>query len=104
MAPPIPEHTAERAPLVSTSVLIGAGLAACTTPARQVDARLPAAYEAPAGKPLPSQTLDQWWTTFDDPVLNDLVATALEKAPDARLAFPPHGKTDSHAPKKKIAA
>ncbi|ENZ78097.1 MULTISPECIES: TolC family protein [Caulobacter] len=75
-----------RAPLVSTAVLIGAGLAACTTPARQVDARLPAAYEAPAGKPLPSQTLDQWWTTFDDPVLNDLVATALEKAPDARLA------------------
>ena len=75
-----------RAPLVSTAVLIGAGLAACTTPARQVNTRLPAAYEAPAGKPLPSQTLDQWWTTFDDPVLNDLVATALEKAPDARLA------------------
>ena len=39
-----------------------------------------------AGKTLPSQTLDQWWTAFNDPVLNDLVTTALAQAPDARLA------------------
>ncbi len=72
--------------VVGAAAVAGAGLAACTTPARQVDARLPAAYEAPAGTPLASQTLDQWWTVFNDPVLNDLVATALAKAPDARLA------------------
>ena len=67
-------------------VLAGAGLSACTTPARQVDVKLPTAFEAPAGSPLAAQTLDQWWTAFNDPVLNDLVATALEKAPDARMA------------------
>jgi outer membrane protein, multidrug efflux system len=72
--------------LVSAAVVAGAGLSACTTPARQVDVKLPNAYEAPAGAPLASQALDQWWTAFNDPVLNDLVATALEKAPDARLA------------------
>lgn len=72
--------------LISAAVLAGAGLSACTTPARQVDVALPNAYEAPVGAPLASQALDQWWTAFNDPVLNDLVATALEKAPDARLA------------------
>lgn len=72
--------------LASTAVIVGAGLSACTTPARQVDARLPTAYEAPAGVALPSQTLDQWWTSFDDPVLNNLVETALAQSPDARMA------------------
>lgn len=71
---------------VSTAVLVGAGLSACTTPARQVDVKLPTVFEAPAGSPLASQTLDQWWTAFNDPVLNDLIATALAQAPDARLA------------------
>jgi outer membrane protein, multidrug efflux system len=63
-----------------------AALSGCVTPAPKVDARLPAAYEAPAGTSLPAEALDQWWTHFDDPVLNDLVATALAQAPDARLA------------------
>ena len=72
--------------LTSAAAASVAGLSACVTPPRQVDARLPAAYEAPAGTALPAQTLDQWWTTFDDPILDDLVATALAQAPDARLA------------------
>lgn len=71
---------------VSTAVLVGAGLSACTTPARQVDVKLPTVFEAPAGSPLASRTLDQWWTAFNDPVLNDLITTALAQAPDARLA------------------
>jgi multidrug efflux system outer membrane protein len=71
---------------VIAAVLAGAGLSACTTPARQVDVKLPAAYEATAGAPLDAQALDQWWTSFNDPVLNDLVATALAQAPDSRLA------------------
>ncbi|KQV54928.1 MULTISPECIES: TolC family protein [unclassified Caulobacter] len=87
-APPRPGRPvgSSRVLLVSAAVLTGAGLSACTTPARQVDARLPAAYEAPRGTPLPSQALDQWWAAFNDPVLNDLVTTALAQAPDARLA------------------
>jgi len=72
--------------LVSTAVLVGAGLSACTTPARRADVKLPSAFEAPAGSPLASQALDQWWTAFNDPVLNDLITTALAQAPDARLA------------------
>ena len=72
--------------LVSTAVVLaGATLCACTTPPRQADVKLPAAYGA-AGTPLPPQALDQWWTNFDDPVLNDLVTTALAQSPDARLA------------------
>lgn len=74
--------SARGAVLAATAV----ALSGCVTPAPKVDARLPAAYEAPAGKPLATETLDQWWTTFNDPVLNDLVATALAQAPDARLA------------------
>lgn len=72
--------------LTSAAGLAVAGLSACVTPPRQADARLPAAYEAPTGTPLPAQVLDQWWTAFDDPVLDDLVATALARSPDARLA------------------
>ncbi len=77
--------------LIGAAALTGAGLSACTTPARQVDVKLPTAFEAPdslkgAGSPLASQALDQWWTAFNDPVLNDLIATALQKAPDARMA------------------
>lgn len=71
---------------VLATLIVGAGLSACTTPARQVDVKLPNAYEAPTGAPLASQALDQWWTAFNDPVLNDLITTALEKAPDARMA------------------
>jgi len=40
----------------------------------------PAAAEGPSLGELP------WWTLFDDPVLNDLVSTALERGFDARLA------------------
>lgn len=63
-----------------------AALSGCVTPAPKVDARLPAAYQAPTGTPLPTEALDQWWTSFNDPVLNDLITTALAQAPDARLA------------------
>ena len=72
-------------PLVALA-LVGVALTACTTPARKVDVKLPAAYEAPAAAPFAAQALEQWWTQFDDPVLNDLVNTALTQSPDARLA------------------
>lgn len=86
--PPQHPHAPRRLPASGLALLAlaGLGLSACTTPARQVDAKLPSAYEAPKGTPLASQALDQWWTAFNDPVLNDLITTALAQAPDARLA------------------
>lgn len=69
-----------------TLMVLGLGLAACTTPARKAEVQLPSAYEAPAGPALAPQALDQWWTQFNDPALNALVTTALAQSPDARLA------------------
>jgi multidrug efflux system outer membrane protein len=67
--------------------LAGLALAGCVhTPRPTPDTRLPAAYEAPAGTALPQASLDRWWTTFNDPLLNSLVETALERSPDARSA------------------
>ncbi|OYW27525.1 MAG: transporter, partial [Caulobacter sp. 12-67-6] len=75
----------------SARALIAAGLvtltlSACVSAPRTADTRLPAAYEASAGTPLPDQTLDRWWTVFDDPALVQLVDAALEQSPDTRLA------------------
>lgn len=75
-----------RASHLATLALTGAVMAACTTPARQVEVKLPDTYEASTSAPLASQALDQWWTQFGDPALNDLVSTALAQSPDARLA------------------
>ena len=84
---------ADRRPTAARlSALAGASLAAlllagCNTAApRTPDTRLPTAFEAPAGAPLPAAALDQWWTQFGDPQLDALIATALERSPDARSA------------------
>lgn len=65
-------------------------LAACTGlgPVRQLDVRLPSAFEAPAGAaaPAPAAELDRWWTLYQDPQLQALVEQALASAPDARIA------------------
>ncbi|MDB5456272.1 MAG: efflux system, outer rane lipoprotein NodT family [Caulobacter sp.] len=67
--------------------LAGLTLAACaTTPPRQADTRLPAAFEAPAGRTLDAVALQTWWTSFNDPELTALVETALARSPDARSA------------------
>lgn len=73
-----------RAVLLAATAL---ALGACVhTPRPTPDTRLPAAFEAPAGAALPQQSLDQWWTAFNDPQLTALIETALEKAHDARRA------------------
>ena len=46
----------------------------------------PPAYEAPAGAPLAEETLDRWWTAFNDPALTSLVEDALARSPAARSA------------------
>ncbi|MDR7231206.1 NodT family efflux transporter outer membrane factor (OMF) lipoprotein [Caulobacter sp. BE264] len=71
---------------IATFALLAIGSAACTTPAQKVDPQLPSAYGTSSAAPLGAQALDQWWTQFGDPALNDLVTTALAQSPDARLA------------------
>lgn len=76
------------APLVLTC----AALAGCLSHARlsEPDVRLPAAYETPAGSTdasLPVETLDHWWTLFNDSQLTELIGEALTASPDAKSAF-----------------
>lgn len=59
-------------------------LAGCAS-TRDVDTRLPAAYEAPAGQ-AGAVELDTWWTAFGDTQLTGLVEQALAASPDARTA------------------
>ncbi len=75
-----------RARAITASGFAALALAGCVSAPRQADTRLPTAYEAPAGAVLPDQALDRWWTAFNDPALTQLIETALERSPDARLA------------------
>lgn len=69
-------------------------LASCALgpPVRKPDVRLPAAYEAPAeataspGAAVSSDDITQWWTLYNDPQLEALVAQALADAPDSLTA------------------
>ena len=78
------------------SVLAAAGvlvLSSCaTTDARaplQDAVAIPAAWQSgPATLgPLDTAALPTWWTRFNDPVLNELVANALRSSPDVRTAL-----------------
>lgn len=60
-------------------------LAACAS-TREVDTRLPAAFETPTPPPTGAVALDTWWTAFNDPELTALVDQALAHSPDARSA------------------
>jgi NodT family efflux transporter outer membrane factor (OMF) lipoprotein len=55
---------------------------------RKADVHTPAAYEAvqPAAT-APAETLDHWWTLYDDAQLTGLVEEALKNSPDAKDAF-----------------
>jgi NodT family efflux transporter outer membrane factor (OMF) lipoprotein len=68
-------------------VLAALALAACGT-VRQPDLRLPAAYEAPlpTSAAVADESLDHWWTRFDDPQLTALVEQTLAANPDAKSA------------------
>ncbi|WP_309645591.1 TolC family protein [Phenylobacterium sp.] len=64
-------------------------LAGCAS-TRDVDTRLPGAYELPAkvsaGPPAGAAALDTWWVAFNDPQLTSLIEQALAASPDARSA------------------
>ncbi|HEY9235186.1 MAG TPA: TolC family protein, partial [Phenylobacterium sp.] len=68
---------------VGLSCLVLAGCAS----SRDVDTRLPAAYEAPAEATTQDAVdLAAWWTAFGDPQLTALIDHALAASPDARTA------------------
>ncbi len=61
-------------------------LSACAS-TRDVDTRLPAAYEIPPAVVVADAPgLDTWWTAFNDPQLTALIEQALAASPDARSA------------------
>lgn len=73
-------------------VLAGVLLAAsCTWTQRpQSDLTAPAKWQQARGstvKPLDTARLAQWWTRFNDPALNKLIAGALQSSPDVRTAM-----------------
>jgi NodT family efflux transporter outer membrane factor (OMF) lipoprotein len=51
------------------------------------DVHTPLAFEAPTDVTQPGVPLDHWWTTYNDPQLESLIAEALTTAPDARSAY-----------------
>jgi len=51
------------------------------------DTHTPVAFEAPTDITKPGVPLDHWWTTYNDPQLEALIALALTNAPDARSAY-----------------
>jgi len=76
----------KRVLLISAAALMASGCV--TSQVRKAEVAPPPAYEAPTPGPggLQPAALDDWWTLYNDPQLDDLVAAALKNAPDARTA------------------
>lgn len=66
-------------------------VSSCTWTQRpQSDLAVPAAWQQAKGStvvPLDTARLAQWWTRFNDPVLNRLIADALQSSPDVRTSL-----------------
>ena len=71
-------------PLLPLTLLLGG----CAGSLRPADIALPGQFEAKhamSGQ-AHAETLDRWWTQFDDPQLTQMIESALASAPDARSA------------------
>lgn len=84
-------HRTSRFPFLLGASASCAALTACTTPSTRgiadSTASVPAHWQAGAGTlsgPLDAAALAAWWTRFDDPVLDRLMADALAGSPDVR--------------------
>jgi outer membrane protein, multidrug efflux system len=64
-------------------------LAGCALgpPVIKPDVHTPVAFEAPTDVTQPGVPLEHWWTTYNDPQLENLIEVALVNAPDARTAY-----------------
>jgi outer membrane protein, multidrug efflux system len=71
-------------PLMLLPLLAGCALG---PPVPKPDTHTPVAFEAPTDVTQPGVPLDHWWTTYNDPQLESLIAQALATAPDARTAY-----------------
>ena len=71
-------------PLILLPLLAGCALG---PPVPKPDVHTPMAFEAPTDVTKPGVPLEHWWTAYNDPQLESLIALALVNAPDARSAF-----------------
>ena len=71
-------------PLMLLPLLAGCALG---PPVPKPDVHTPVAFEAPTDVTKPGAPLDHWWTAYNDPQLESLIAQALTTAPDARSAY-----------------
>jgi len=71
-------------PLMLLPLLAGCALG---PPVPKPDVHTPVAFEAPTDVTKPGAPLDHWWTAYNDPQLESLIAQALTTAPDARTAY-----------------
>jgi len=71
-------------PLMLLPLLAGCALGP-TVP--KPDVHTPMAFEAPTDVTQPGVPLEHWWTAYNDPQLESLIALALVNAPDARSAY-----------------
>jgi multidrug efflux system outer membrane protein len=71
-------------PLMLLPLLAGCALGP-TVP--KPDVHTPVAFEAPTDITQPGVPLEHWWTAYNDPQLEALIAQAMVNAPDARSAY-----------------
>lgn len=82
MSPPLRRAAPILAPALSALLIAGCS----TMPRERAEAPpLPAQWVEASAAPQPADLTD-WWKTFDDPVLDRLVAEGLEAGPDVRQA------------------
>jgi multidrug efflux system outer membrane protein len=71
-------------PLMLLPLLAGCALGPAVP---KPDVHTPLAFEAPTDVTQPGVPLEHWWTAYNDPQLESLIALALVNAPDARSAY-----------------
>ena len=71
-------------PLMLLPLLAGCALGPAVP---KPDVHTPMAFEAPTDITQPGVPLEHWWTAYNDPQLESLIALALVNAPDARSAY-----------------
>ncbi len=71
-------------PLMLLPLLAGCALGPAVP---KPDVHTPMAFEAPTDVTKPGVPLEHWWTAYNDPQLESLIALALVNAPDARSAY-----------------
>lgn len=74
--------------LYSSLIVIGLGGCSLPSPATRPSPELPAEWKNAGNFPVasPAQDLSRWWGRFEDPILNQVIVTALTASPDLASA------------------